>query len=51
MDRHGDNVLAAPREPWLDRERARLWTIAQTVAWAFDEAVLATHVETVRWVL
>ena len=80
QDLHGDNVLAAEREPWLaidpkplvgerefgvapivrsrelghsrrdvlyrfdrlvselglDRERARGWTIGQTIAWAFD---------------
>lgn len=37
----------------LDRERARLWTIAQTVAWAFDDdgGADARHVETARWLL
>jgi streptomycin 6-kinase len=36
----------------LDRERARLWTFAQTVAWAFDgDRVLPDHVETARWLL
>ena len=34
----------------LDRERARGWTIAQTLAWAFEnDRVLPRHVETVRW--
>ena len=33
----------------LDRERARLWTIGQTLAWCFDSTYLKTHVETVRW--
>lgn len=33
----------------LDRERARLWTIGQTVAWCFDSTYLKTHVETARW--
>ena len=95
QDLHGDNVLAAQREPWLaidpkplvgerefgiapvvrsrelghsrrdvlnrfdrltaelglDRERARGWTIAQTIAWAFDGDVRQTHVETARWLL
>ena len=95
QDLHGDNVLAAQREPWLaidpkplvgerefgiapivrsrelghsrrevlhrfdrltaeldlDRERARGWTIAQTIAWAFDGEYRQTHVETVRWLL
>ena len=95
QDLHGDNVLAAEREPWLvidpkalvgerefglapiirsrelghsrravlgrlgrltselglDRERARAWAIAQTIAWAFEPAVLGTHVETARWLL
>lgn len=94
QDLHGDNVLAAEREPWLaidpkplvgerefsvapivrsyelghsrtavwgrldrltaelglDRERARLWAFAQTLAWAFEgTAVLPLHVETARW--
>ncbi len=37
----------------LDRERARWWTIAQTVAWSCAAApfVAAEHVETVRWLL
>lgn len=94
QDLHGDNVLAAEREPWLaidpkpvvgerefgvapivrsdelghsreavwrrldrlsselglDRERARLWSFAQTLAWAFeDSSVLPRHVEMARW--
>jgi streptomycin 6-kinase len=95
QDLHGDNVLAAEREPWLaidpkplsgerefavapivrsfelghskrdvlhrldrlttdlglDRERARGWTIGQTMAWAFDSDYDSTHLETVRWLL
>jgi streptomycin 6-kinase len=95
QDLHGDNVLAAQREPWLaidpkplvgerefavapivrsfelgrsrrdvlhrldrltselglDRERARLWSIAQTVAWTADSDYTAQHVETARWLL
>jgi streptomycin 6-kinase len=95
QDLHGDNVLAAEREPWLaidpkplvgerefgiapivrsselgdsrrdvlhrfdrltdelglDRERARGWTIAQTLAWAWDGELHRTHVETARWLL
>jgi streptomycin 6-kinase len=35
----------------LDRERARLWTVGQTVAWATDSSHPATHIETVRWLL
>jgi streptomycin 6-kinase len=35
----------------LDRERARGWTIAQTVAWSCDSDDAAQHVETVRWLL
>ncbi|HEY6068918.1 MAG TPA: aminoglycoside phosphotransferase family protein [Gaiellaceae bacterium] len=35
----------------LDRERARGWTIGQTMAWGFDSTAVATHVETVRWLL
>ncbi|MFP3882028.1 MAG: aminoglycoside phosphotransferase family protein [Actinomycetota bacterium] len=36
----------------LDRERARLWSFAQTLAWAFEDgSVLPRHVETARWLL
>lgn len=92
QDLHGENVLAAEREPWLvidpkplaaerefavapivrsgelghsreaalgrldrlcvelglDRERARLWTIVQTVAWN-DDAAYPEHGEVVEW--
>ena len=95
QDLHGDNVLAAEREPWLaidpkplvgerefgiapivrsrelghsrrdvlhrfdllvselglDRDRARGWTIGQTIAWAFDGEHRQTHAETARWLL
>ena len=94
QDLHGDNVLAARREPWLaidpkplagerefaaapivrsfelghsrravlgrldrltselglDRDRARGWTIGQTVAWAVGGGP-PEHVEAVRWLL
>ncbi len=34
----------------LDRERARGWAFAQTLAWAFDgDRALARHVQTARW--
>ena len=34
----------------LDRERARRWTIAQTLAWAIEgQDVLEPHVEVCRW--
>jgi len=95
QDLHGENVLAAAREPWLvidpkplagerelsvssivrsfelghskrdalyrldrltaelglDRERARGWTIAQTVAWSGGSDYVTMHVETVNWLL
>jgi streptomycin 6-kinase len=95
QDLHGDNVLAAEREPWLvidpkplsgerefaiapivrsfelghskrdvlhrfdrltselglDRERARGWTIAQTVAWTWNSKYHPRHVETAQWLL
>jgi streptomycin 6-kinase len=95
QDLHGDNVLAAQREPWLvidpkpllgerefsvapivrdsefghsradvlyrfdrltadlglDRERARGWTVGQTVAWAFDSSYIRSHIDNVRWLL
>jgi streptomycin 6-kinase len=36
----------------LDRERARGWTVAQTVAWAGDNDVTtARHVQTARWLI
>ncbi len=95
QDLHGDNVLAAEREPWLvidpkpligerefglapivrslelgdtradllsrldrltselglDRERARWWTIGQTLAWSTDASLYPEHLEVVRWLL
>jgi streptomycin 6-kinase len=34
----------------LDRERCRLWTLVQTLAWAFEGTVADdTHIETARW--
>jgi len=95
QDLHGENVLAAEREPWLaidpkplvgerefgiapivrsfelghsrrdvlhrfdrltselglDRERARGWTVGQTVAWSFGSEYHATHIDTARWLL
>ena len=96
QDLHGDNVLAAQREPWLvidpkplagerefaaapvvrsfelghsrehvvhrldrlcselglDRERARGWALAQTVAWTSSKgAYRSRHIETARWLL
>jgi streptomycin 6-kinase len=33
----------------LDRERARLWALAQTVAWSFGSERVAAHAETARW--
>jgi streptomycin 6-kinase len=35
----------------LDRDRARAWTIGQTMAWAFDSDYSPTHLETARWLL
>ena len=95
QDLHGENVLAAEREPWLvidpkplagerefsvssivrsselghskrdvlyrldrlcselslDRERARGWTIAQTIAWSGGSDYVDMHMETVQWLL
>jgi streptomycin 6-kinase len=95
QDLHGDNVLAARREPWLaidpkplvgerefgiapivrsrelghsrtevlgrfdrlvselslDRDRARGWTIGQTIAWAFDGDAQRTHADVARWLV
>jgi streptomycin 6-kinase len=34
----------------LDRDRARRWTMAQTLAWCFtDDGAIPTHVDAVRW--
>jgi streptomycin 6-kinase len=33
----------------LDRDRARWWTIGQTVAWMFESSQLHLHAETVQW--
>jgi streptomycin 6-kinase len=36
----------------LDRERARLWALGQTIAWGFDEEGFhADHAEIARWLL
>jgi streptomycin 6-kinase len=35
----------------LDRDRARGWAIAQTIAWAFNGSYRQAHVETARWLL
>jgi streptomycin 6-kinase len=35
----------------LDRERARGWAVAQTVAWAWSSSYADRHFETVRWLL
>jgi streptomycin 6-kinase len=35
----------------LDRERARGWTIGQTVAWASDSSEASWHVQVARWLL
>jgi streptomycin 6-kinase len=95
QDLHGDNVLAARREPWLvidpkplagerefsaapivrspelghsrrdvlyrldrlseelslDRERARGWTIAQSIAWSGGCDHVEPHIEVVRWLV
>ncbi len=48
--RHRLHRLCA--ELGLDEERARGWTVAQTLAWAFDgQQVLPDHVECARWLL
>ncbi len=35
----------------LDHERARGWSIAQTMAWSFDSSWSDQHFQTVRWLL
>ncbi len=35
----------------LDRERARGWAIAQTLAWAYDVEWHESHLDVVRWLL
>jgi streptomycin 6-kinase len=35
----------------LDRDRARGWTIGQTIAWSFDTSYIEHHAQTVRWLL
>ena len=35
----------------LDRERARGWAVAQTVAWSFESDYAHRHYETARWLL
>ncbi len=44
-----DRVTA---ELGLDRERARLWSMAHTVAWGFDDAgPMREHIEAATWLL
>lgn len=33
----------------LDRDRARWWTIGQTVAWMFESSQAHVHAETIQW--
>jgi streptomycin 6-kinase len=35
----------------LDRERAKAWTIAQTIAWSGGSDYVEPHMETVQWLL
>jgi streptomycin 6-kinase len=35
----------------LDHDRARGWTIGQTIAWSFDTSYLPQHVQLVQWLL
>jgi streptomycin 6-kinase len=35
----------------LDRERARWWTIGQTLAWSTDASLYPEHLDVVRWLL
>jgi streptomycin 6-kinase len=35
----------------LDRERARGWTVGQTLAWAYDAEWHPDHLDVVRWLL
>lgn len=35
----------------LDRERARKWTIVQTMAWSFESSYMREQHQTVRWLL
>ena len=45
-----DRLDRSCAELGLDRERARGWAFAQTVAWAFHEGgAIARHVDTARW--
>ncbi len=49
VGRRLDRLTAALR---LDRERARGWAIAQTLAWAFEgTTVLPHHVATAKWLI
>ncbi len=34
-----------------DRERARLWLLAQSVAWSFDSQFMPNHIKTARWLM
>jgi streptomycin 6-kinase len=46
-----DRLDRLTRELELDRDRARRWAIAQTLAWSFDSVYHERHVQTVRWLV
>jgi streptomycin 6-kinase len=46
-----DRLDRLTAELGLDRDRARLWCLAQTVAWSIDGGILHEHVETAGWLL
>lgn len=53
---HGRNLVLhrldrVSTELGLVRERVRLWTMAHTLAWGFDDQPLPQHVQTATWLL
>jgi len=44
-------VPSAVAQLGLDRDRARGWTIGQTIAWAMDDDPPSEHLDVVRWLL
>lgn len=48
LERRFDRLTS---ELGLDRDRARGWTIGQTIAWSFDTSYLPQHVQLVQWLL
>ena len=51
LESMGIKIDRLTSELGLDKERARWWTIGQTLAWSTDTSLYPQHLEVVRWLL